>query len=148
MCKFQTVQSCKFGNYNSFALENTIAGADSRTKILDLNAVEKHTSQFQLHLFCSHSNIYGTFPNWRKFGLFSDVCSCLGRLNTITTELRNRAIRSSAPAISNLGISFRGGLGKQLPETHNMIYYPCSFRGSVRKHELSDLNIRFGNFRT
>ena len=58
-------QPCKFGiyNYNSFALENTIAGADSRTKILDLNAVEKHTSQFQLRLFFSHFNIYGTFPN-------------------------------------------------------------------------------------
>ena len=58
-------QPCKFGiyNYNSFALENTIAGADSRTKILGLNAVEEHISQFQLPLFCDHFNIYGTFPN-------------------------------------------------------------------------------------
>ena len=33
--------------------------------------------------------------------------------------------------ISNLGISFRGGLGKQLFETHHMISCPFSFRGSV-----------------
>ena len=62
-------------------------------------------------------------------------------MNAITSELRSRAIRSRALASSKLGISFRESLGKQLPKTHNMIYYLFSFRGIVKKHDFSDLNI-------
>ena len=46
-------------------------GADRRTNIFGLNSMERHISQFCLHLFCNHFNIHGTFPNWQKFGLFS-----------------------------------------------------------------------------
>ena len=42
---------------------------------------------------------------------------------------------SNSNSISNLGISFRGSTVEQLPEALNIIYYPFSFRGSVRKHD-------------
>ena len=56
-------QQCNFGNYNPFALGNTITGADRRTNIcIQFELNEETHFTIQLHLFCGHLNIYGTCP--------------------------------------------------------------------------------------
>ena len=78
--------------------------------------------------------------------IFVPVLVEITKYNHIRTQRRSN--QKQWRVISNLGISFKGDVGKQLPETHYMFPCPFSFRGSVRKQDFSYLNIQFRNFQT
>ena len=123
-------------------------GTDCRTNIFGLNLIEKHISQFNCIHFAAISIFMALVQIGRNLDYLAIFVLFLVEIGYSHSRTQERSNQKQWLAISNLGISFRGSLGKQLPETHYMISCPFSFRGSVRNHEFSDLNISFGNFRT
>ena len=73
-------QRYNFGNYNPFALGNTITGADCRTNIFGLNTMEKHISQFNCIHFAAISIIIALVQIGRNFDYLAIFfCSSFGR---------------------------------------------------------------------
>ena len=57
-------QQYNFGNYNPFALGNTMTGAYYRTNVFGLNSIEKHISQFN----CIHFAAISIFMTLVRIG--------------------------------------------------------------------------------
>ena len=128
-----------FGTYDSVAL-GFISRADVGTLLFGSCVTWKRNLQFQLHLFCENFSIYGNFDKWPKFRAYFNFSSGISKWMRFLSRLWNFkyvvAQLSNSNSILNLGISFRGSTGVQQPEALSMIYYPCSFRGSVRKQNI------------
>ena len=129
------------GTYDSVAL-GSISRADVGTLLFGLCVTWKR-KQFQLHLFCENFSIYDNFDKWSKFRAHFNFSSGISKWMRCLSKLWNFkylvAQLSNSNSISNLGISFRGSTGEQLPEAPSMLYYPFSFRESVRKHEFMNV---------
>ena len=125
----------KLGTYDSVAL-GSISRAYVGTMLFGICMTQKRNLQFQLHLFCENFKVHFNFSSgiskWMRF------LSRLWNFKYLVARLSN------SNSISNLGISFRGSTGEQLPEAISMIYYPFSFRGSVRKQEFVNVFGFFG----
>ena len=106
-------------------------------------------------IFSYHSfNFCCNFLKWSEFGSCFCFCPKFSWWKRIFFRLLDSSTLSNHPTwrikqqiLSKLKHQFQGSCGALCSTALTMLYYPCSFRGSITKHIFLDFNIQFGNIR-